>query len=76
MSESGKSSPLINSISEFDLVLSIARKHGIKHLRVGDIEAVIGDLPEPMKAEPATTRSDDVTTAQIDAEAQLLYRSI
>ncbi len=72
----GPLSQLVNSISEIDLLFTIARKHGVRHLKVGDIEAVIGDLPEPTKPELTTARADDKSVADIDAEAQHLYRSI
>lgn len=65
---------IVTTLAELDQLLSIARKHGLNHVKVGDIEAVFGP-PVEVKAERQVDTEISLPK-DIDAEAYQAYKNL
>lgn len=63
---------IVNSIGDFEQVLIIAKRHGVTHLKLGSIEAVIAATAEPVKEQ--ATRPEG--PSDLNAEAFMVYSKL
>lgn len=65
----------IATLSDFDALLVIAKKHGVAHLRVGDIEVALPGIVPEMEKQPLVTSSSP-QVRDLDAEAYVTYSNM
>lgn len=73
MSQTQSPSTIVTSISDFDSLVAVAKKHGLTYLRVGDIEFHVPITQTAQDAKPEYTRTEqpDVNAAAFDAYRNL-----
>lgn len=60
---------LVTTLALLDEALSIAKKHGASHLKIGDIEVVFGLPQEPQRAD-RSSNTEEQTLALSDLAAE------
>ena len=65
---------ILTCLADFEQLLIIARRYGANHVKVGEVEVLLGTSPEPQKVEAVST-SDYEKQPNVSAEAYLAYKN-
>ena len=63
---------VVTKLADFDELLRIAKKHGVAHLKLGDIEVLLA----PQHDKPAADIHEIEKEINVDAEAWNAYKNL